>query len=176
MNPFTLISTKKVYENPWISVREDRVVRPGGKEGIFGVVDIAGWSHTVAIDKDNNIYLNREFCYGMNDYTYRLPWGGMSPWEAPLEAAKKELREEAGILADEWIDLWNMRPLTTVVDNIQYLFLAKNLTLTEQDTEEGEIVDIVSIPFLDAVKLVISGDIMDASTIIWILKAQKYLS
>ena len=59
-----------------------------------------------------------------------------------------------------------MRPLTTVVDNIQYLFLAKKLTQREQDTEEGEVVDIISTPFLDAVKLVMSGDIVDASTII----------
>jgi 8-oxo-dGTP pyrophosphatase MutT (NUDIX family) len=125
MSPFPLISTRHIYKNPWISVREDAVVRPDGQSGIFGVVTVQDGAHIVAIDTDDYIYLGREYCYGMRAYTYRLPGGGISVGETPLDAAKKELREEAGIVADTWIPIGSIYPLTTVTENIQYLYIAK---------------------------------------------------
>ena len=73
MNPFTLISTKKVYENPWISVREDTITKPNGKEGIFGIVTIQSGSNVVILDDEENIYLNREYSYGLGGYEYKIP-------------------------------------------------------------------------------------------------------
>lgn len=105
INPFTLISTKKVYENPWISVREDSVIRPGGKEGIFGIIDMKDGVTVIAVDKENNIITTNEFAYAIDDYSLEVVSGGMDDGENPLDCAKRELEEETGYRAKEWIDL-----------------------------------------------------------------------
>jgi hypothetical protein len=175
MNPFKIISTKKIYENPWISVREDGVIRPDGSSGIFGVVTANNWSHVVAIDSENQIILNREFCFGMNDFTFKIPWGWISKNESPLDAAKKELREEAWTIAETWIGLGSIYPLTTIMENIQYIFLAKNIKATHSEHENGEIIENIKIPFSQALEWVMEGKIVDASSVAGILKAQYHI-
>ena len=127
MNPFTLISTKKVYENPWISVREDRVVRPGGKEGIFGVVTMNHGVTVIAIDHDDNVITTDEFAYALEKNSFEVVSGGMDHDESPLECAKRELKEETGYEATEWIDLGYIDPFTSIIRSRNYIFLARDL-------------------------------------------------
>ena len=129
MNPFTLISTKKVYENPWISVREDRVVRPGGKEGIFGVVTMNDGVTVIAIDHDDNVITTDEFAYALEKNSLEVVSGGMDHDESPLECAKRELKEETGYEAHEWIDLGYIDPFTSIIRSRNYIFLARDLKL-----------------------------------------------
>ena len=127
MNPFTLISTKKVYENRWISVREDRVVRPGGKEGIFGVVTMNHGVTVIAIDHDDNVITTDEFAYALEKNSFEVVSGGMDHDESPLECAKRELKEETGYEATEWIDLGYIDPFTSIIRSRNYIFLARDL-------------------------------------------------
>jgi NUDIX domain len=94
MNPFTLISTKKIYENPWIYVREDTVIRPGGKNGIFGIVTMKDGVTVIAIDDEKNIVTTNEFAYALDRHSLELVSGGIDDGESPLECAKRELKEE----------------------------------------------------------------------------------
>lgn len=175
-NPFTLISTKKVYENPWISVREDAVLKPNGSEWIFGIVSIQTGANVIIIDESNNIYLNLEYSYGLGDYEHKLPWWGIDPWETPLEWAKREILEEVGIIAHEWISLGSFRPLTSVLDTVEHIFLARDIERGNTYHESGEVIKTVKIPYRDALEMVMKNEIIHASSIIAILKAQKYLS
>ncbi len=87
--PFTIVSSEIKYKNPWITVTEDQVVRPDGTEGIFGTVDYAPGLSIVAIDKNNDIYLAREYYYVLEQEGIQTPTGGIDEGETALEAAKK---------------------------------------------------------------------------------------
>ncbi len=175
INPFTLISTKKVYENPWISVREDSVIRPGGKEGIFGIIDMKDGVTVIAVDKENNIITTNEFAYAIDDYSLEVVSGGMDDGENPLDCAKRELEEETGYRAKEWIDLWYIDPFTSVIKSRNYIFLARGLQTTLAKPDEWEILNIWTLPYDEALKLALDSKISHWASVIAIIKSQKYL-
>ena len=104
-NPWTTLGSKIVYKNPWITVREDKVIRPDGKEGIYGVVDTRIATAVVALTPEQEVYLIGQYRYSMNEYTWELIEGGSDPGEDPKNTAIRELREEAGLVAGEFIQL-----------------------------------------------------------------------
>jgi hypothetical protein len=175
MNPFTLISTKKVYENPWISVREDSVIRPGWKDWIFGIVTMNNGCSVLAIDDDSNIFITTEYHYGISDYSVELISWWINPWESPLDCAKRELEEEAGIVASEWIDLWYIDPFTTVVNSKNYLFLARKLKNTKSNPDEWEVVNLSKLSYEDALRKALNSEITHWASVVSILKAEKYI-
>lgn len=174
-NPFRLIDSNEVYKNPWISVREDQVIRPGGSPGVFGVVTMRPGSTVLALDKDLNVFLTREYKYGVARETLELMSGGIDEGETPLEAAKRELREELNLEAKVWVDLGVVDPFTTVVSSPNYLFLAMELSAAVGVLDEGETLQIEKVPIADVVQMVESSKITHSASCILILKAEKYL-
>lgn len=173
--PYLIESTKSVYTNPWISVREDHVIRPDGKPGIFGIVTMIPGSSVVAIDSKNNIFLVKEYKYGVGRETLELVSGGLNPDEDPLVAAKRELAEEIGIEASQWTSLGVVDPFTTVVASPNYIFLAQNIKAAEYPPEEGEFIAPVLVPFKDAIQMVLNGEITHAASCVGILRAARIL-
>lgn len=174
-NPFTLISTKKIYENPWISVREDSVLKPNREKGVFWIIKIGYGAHTVILDEENNIYLNHEYAYGLWDYEYKIPGGGIDLWETPLEWAKREVLEEAWITATDWVALWSFRPMTVVLDTVEYIFLARNISHLKHNHEDSEVIVSHKIPFQKALDMVLNGEIVHSASVIAILKTARIL-
>lgn len=113
--PWIITNTKEVYRNPWISVREDSVIRPDGKDGIFGVVEMKPGVSVLPLDDDGNVYLTQEFHYAVERETIEAISGGIDDNEDIQDAAKRELKEETGIIAREWTDLGVIDPFTSVV-------------------------------------------------------------
>src|SRR4051812_47542052 len=113
-SPFELLSSREVYRNPWIAVREDRVVRPGGGKGIFGVITMVAGSSVLAVTVDAEALLVREFKYAIGRPSIEVVSGGIDKSETPLDAAKRELREELGCTASRWVELGRLDPFTTV--------------------------------------------------------------
>lgn len=174
-NPFKLISTTPVYKNPWITVREDKVIRPGGKQGIFGVIQAVSGSTVLPINHDGNVLLVKEYKYGISRVAVEAISGSLDEGETPLQAAKRELREEAGIQAEEWIALGSVDPLPTICESQNYLFLAKNLDYFDPHPDEGEIIETVTMPFTKALAMVKDGTITHAGSCVLILRAQDYV-
>ncbi|HSX30472.1 MAG TPA: NUDIX hydrolase [Candidatus Saccharimonadales bacterium] len=175
MNPFRLLRSKTIYKNPWISVREDTVIRPGGKEGVFGIVAMLPGSSVLAVDTDNNVLLMQEYKYAVERETLEVISGGIDKNETPLEAAKRELLEEAGVEAEKWVDLGSIDPFTTVVSSPNHLFLATGLTHLKPDPDEGEILQHIIVPYAQALKMVQNGEITHGASCTLILKAQIYI-
>src|SRR5581483_10744137 len=99
-NPWTALSGRLVYENPWIALREDQVVRPDGKPGIYGVVHFKSRAIGVLpVDDRGRIWLVGQYRYTLNRYSWEIPEGGGTFDESPEEAARRELREETGLVA-----------------------------------------------------------------------------
>src|SRR5690242_16608650 len=102
-NPWQTRSSRVVYENPWIKVREDKVIRPDGNPGIYGVVTLRPSVCVLALnDRDEGVLVG-QWRYTLGRYCWELPRGGSQPGENDMLAvAKRELAEEAGVLAGSW--------------------------------------------------------------------------
>ena len=163
------------YKNPWIEVNEDQVIRPDGKPGIFGIITITPGVSVLALDDQGFVYLTEEFRYAIGKKSIEAVSGGIDFGEQPLDAAKRELEEELGIHAEEWIDLGIVNPFTSVIHSPAHLFLARKLHFSETNREGTEIIKMVKITFTEAVNMVQSSDINHSPTSVLILKAKNYL-
>jgi 8-oxo-dGTP pyrophosphatase MutT (NUDIX family) len=173
--PWTVNKHSSVYKNPWTEVFHDDVIRPDGKPGIFGYVKIKPGVSFLPIDDEGNIYLIEEFYYAMNKQTILVACGGREPNEKPLESAMRELHEELGIEAEEWVHLGAVDPMSPLIDSPQDLFLARKLSFHNHHREGTEVIKPIKIKMTDAVKMVMDGKITDNQSSVCILKAQEYL-
>jgi ADP-ribose pyrophosphatase len=101
--------------------------------------------------------------------------GGIDKNETALAAAKRELLEEVGVEAKDWVELGSIDPFTTVVSSPNYLFLATGLAHFDPKPNEGEILQRITVPFKKALQMVQSGEITHAASCVLILKAQAYI-
>lgn len=173
--PWKIKSSKIVYQNRWISVREDRVARPDGKPGIFGVVTMLPGSSVIPIDNKGNVYLTKEYHYGVDRVTVEAISGGIERGENKLSTAKRELKEETGFSAKKWIYLGAVDPFTTVVHSPNYMYLAENLSRGKSHQEETEKIRVIKIPLKKALQWVKKSKITHSATCVALLKIQSYL-
>ncbi len=173
--PFVIQSSATIYSSPWLSLREDQVIRPGGHPGRFAIVTMRAGSSVVAIDGQDRILLAREHKYAVEHETLELVSGGIDDSESALEAAQRELREEAGVSATQWTPLGVIDPFTTSVSSPNHLFMARDLRDSTASPDEGEVVTIVRIPFDDAIDMVLRSEITHGASCVAILKAARHL-
>ncbi len=169
---YSIKSTKQVYKNPWIEVREDAVIGPDGKDGIFGVVTMVPGLSVVPLDDEGNIYMIEQYKYGVDRDVIELPTGGVDAGETDLVAAQRELLEETGFVADEWIPLGVVDPFTTVIVSPAHLFLARNLKEKGKPEDQTK---IIKIPFATAIQWIMENKITHAQTCVAIFKVAEYL-
>lgn len=173
--PYEVLSSRNVYENPWLSVREDQVIRPGGKQGYFGIIEMKAGATVLALTPENEVYLVSEYKYGIERDSIELMSGALERDETPLGAARRELKEELGLEADEWIDLGVVDPFTTAVRSPNYMFLAKGVHEGDQKPDEGEVLEILKTPFAEVIDMVMRSEITHSASCVLILKADRYL-
>ncbi len=173
--PWTIRESKPVYRNPFIEVVEDRVVRPDGQPGSYGTVVMKPGVAVLPVDEDGMAYLTREFRYAIGRESIEVAGGGIDEGESPLEAARRESREELGVEASEWVDLGRIDPFTAVVNSPAYLFLARRLSFTRVEREGTEVMEVRKVPFDEAVCMVMDGTITHGPSCVLILKASRVL-
>jgi 8-oxo-dGTP pyrophosphatase MutT (NUDIX family) len=166
-NPWKTLSSKTVYENAWIKVREDAVVCPDGSKGIYGVVETRIATGVVAMTPENEIFLVGQYRYPLDSYSWEIIEGGSDPQESPLQAAKRELKEEAGIVASQWEQLGGVVHLSNCHSSEEgYIFLAKDLEFFEAEPDATEILKIKKLPLSEALEMLDSGVITDGMSVI----------
>lgn len=165
-----------VYENPFMKIREDRVIRPDGKEGLYGVVDTRYATGVVALTESQEIFLVGQYRYPTDMYSWEIIEGGSDPGESPLEAIKRELVEEAGLTAERWTQLGPEFHLSNCITSERaYVFLAENLKDVGAAPEGTEVLQLKKVPFAEALEMVRTGEIVDALSIVGIYRAESYL-
>lgn len=173
--PWTVEESTQVYRNPFIEVVEDRVIRPDGRPGTYGTVRMKEGVAVLPIDDDGVAYLTREFRYAVSRDSIEVAGGGIDEGESPLEAARREAREELGVEASEWVNLGVIDPFTAVVRSPAHLFLARGLAFTDTDHEGTESIEVVKVPFDEAVRHVMEGRITHGPSCVLILKAARVM-
>jgi 8-oxo-dGTP pyrophosphatase MutT (NUDIX family) len=172
-NPWKTLSSKSVYENPWIQLTEFDVVNPGGGLGIYGKVHFKNRAVGVMVlDAQRNTYLVGQFRYTLDEYSWEIPEGGGPIGLDPLDSAKRELLEETGLVAQNWDLLLEMHLSNSVSDELAILYLATELTQFESEPEETEQLQIKKLPFEEAYQMVMDGKIKDSMSIAAIQKTK----
>lgn len=171
-NPWKTVSQRLVHENPWFRVREDDVIRPDSKPGKYFVVETRIATGVVALTAKHEIYLVGQYRYPVDEYSWEIPEGGTEMGEDALSAAKRELREEAGLLAKNWQPLGDEFHLTNCISSeVGQLFLAQDLEQVASEPDATEILQVRCLPFQEALKMVTKGEIKDSITIIALYRA-----
>ena len=158
-------------------MREDQVIQPDGQPGIYGVVETKKAIAVVAINDRQEIYLVGQFRYPVNSYSWEVIEGGCEKGESLLETAKRELREEAGLLAADWQQLGHEIYLSNCFsDEIGIIYLARDLQETSSAPEATEILQIKKIPLAEAYQKLAAGEFQDSLTIIALYRLQAFLA
>jgi 8-oxo-dGTP pyrophosphatase MutT (NUDIX family) len=165
-NPWKRKNSKLVYENPWIRVNHDEVIDPGGQDGIYGRVQFKHYAVGIlAIDKQQNIYLVGQYRYAIDAYSWEIPEGGCQLNQDPLEAAKRELKEETGIVAKSWQVLQKLHASNSVTDELALIYLAQDLSFEEAEPESCEDLRLKKIKITEALAWVFDRKITDAISV-----------
>ena len=166
-NPWRTLSTKPIYDNAWINVREDKVIQPDGSDGIYGVVTFKNKAIGVLpIDDEGFTYLVGQFRYPLGEYSWEIPEGGGPHHEEPLEAARRELVEETGLVAGRWEYLARAHLSNSVSDEEALLYVATELTQQEAHPDGTEKLSVRRLPFQEALDMVARGEITDSMSVI----------
>ncbi len=170
--PWTTLSQRIAYENPWIRVREDKFVRPDGEVGLYGVVEIRPSIGVVAVNQNREIVLVGQYRYTLRRYTWEIPRGGSSEGETDMLAvAQRELREETGVEAARWDSLGTVDVCNGVTTDVQHLYLARELTLKEAEPDPEEELSIRWVKLEEGVRMAMEGGITEVCSLAAILKA-----
>jgi 8-oxo-dGTP pyrophosphatase MutT (NUDIX family) len=174
--PWVVRGTTVRYKSARVEINEDKVLRPDGVEGTFTVVQLRPGVSVLAIDSDNTVYLTREYRYAIERESLEVVSGAIDGDETPQDAARRELKEELGIVAEKWIDFGTVHPLTSQLHAPARLFVGRQLSFFEPQPDMCEVIETVKMKLHDAVKLVMESVITHAPSGVLILKANHWLN
>jgi len=171
---WTIKKTKKIFFNDYFKVFQDDVVRPNGKDGKYATIEFVPGVSVLPIDDENFVFLTKQFRYVAGKDTLEVVAGGVED-ETPLAAAKREVKEELGITAKEFIKLGTIQLDNSIIKSETTQFIARSLTFGETDGDAAEEMNVVKIKFKEAVEKVLNGEITHAPSCVLILKAERFL-
>ncbi len=172
-NSWVSLSSEVKYDNPWIELTEYQVLNPSGNKGIYGVVRFKNLAIGVLpLDEDRNTWLVGQWRFPLKAYSWEIPEGGGPLGIDPLDSAKRELKEETGLIAKKYTELGRIHTSNSVCDESGILYLAQDLELTESEPEENEDLVVKKLPFEEAYRMVMDGRITDSLSMTAILKAK----
>lgn len=175
-NPWQVLAAVEKYDNPWINVTQYDVINPGGGKGIYGKIHFKNIAvGVIPIDENGNTYLVGQYRFVLSAYSWEIPEGGCPEGADPLAAAKRELLEETGLVANEWKELMKMQLSNSVSDELAIVYLATQLRQDKAEPEETEQLKIRKLPFETLYQMVEAGTIMDSITVAAVLKTKLLL-
>lgn len=173
-NPWKILDSEVKYENNWIQVVHQNVINPSGGKGVYGTVNFKNIAvGVVPIDKDGNTWLVGQYRFPLNEYSWEIPEGGCPDGEEVMETAKRELKEETGLIAQNWSLISKLHTSNSVCNEVAYIFLAEEITQSESQPEDTEQLQVKKVPLKEALELVLADKITDSMSVAGILKVAR---
>ena len=167
---------RSVYRNPWIHLEHHEVLRPDGKPGIYGVVHFAHFAvGVVPVDSAGNTWLVGQHRYPLDVFSWEIPEGGAAPGEDPLAAIKRELSEEAGLTADEWVELGNLHTSNSVCNESGRVYLARGIHEGIAHPDGDEQLQVRKLPLTEALAMAADGRITDCISVVGLYRAREWM-
>jgi len=165
------IKREEIYDGAVLHVVKDTIELPNGKQGIREFCLHVGAVCILPLLPDGSVIMERQFRYAHNRVFFEIPAGKLdSKDEDPLEAAKRELREETGATAGKITFLGELDTSPALLDEKIHMYLAEDLTFGDRDLDDDEFLDVERVPLADLYQMVMKGEIKDAKTQIAVLK------
>lgn len=172
-NSWKTINSEVKFETPWITVTKHEVINPAGNPGVYGVVTFKNLAIGVLpLDQNYNTWLVGQWRYPLKKYSWEIPEGGGALDIEPLISAKRELKEETGIVAKKYTEIANMHTSNSATTEYAILFVAQELEFQEAEPEESEDLQLKKLPFSEAYEMVMNGSITDSLSMVAILKTK----
>jgi 8-oxo-dGTP pyrophosphatase MutT (NUDIX family) len=169
--PWVRGETRVVYENPWIRVTEHQATAPTGSPALYGLVGFKNLALAILpIHDDGSITLVGQARFPAQDYSWELPEGGGPLGVDPLESARRELREEAGLEAADWRPILEAQLSNSVTDERAIGYLATGLTPVDAEPDETELIALARVPFREALDAALAGHMKDMLTVAMLLR------
>ncbi len=164
-NPWTTLSKALMYENSWIRLEEHQVLTPSGNPGIYGAVHFKNQAVGVVPYQDGNIWMVGQYRYVLDRFSWEIPEGGGPEGEDPLDAAKRELQEETGLVAAKYEKLLELHLSNSVSDEWGIVYLATDLTQLQANPEDTEELHLKTMTIEELYEEVEQGEITDSLTV-----------
>lgn len=172
-NPWTTLSRRPIYDNPWLTLEEHDVRTPGGSRGIYGVVRPKGLAiGVVPVDAAGFTWLVGQWRYPLDAYSWEIPEGGGRKDVPPLEEARRELAEETGLRAGRWHELLRLHLSNSLSDEAAVIYLCWDLTAGEAAPEDTEDLALRRVPLAEAFRMAGDGEITDAMAVAALLRLE----
>ena len=171
--PWRTTSTRPVYRNRWIDVREDMVELPDGHTTVYGVVECSECVGVLPFLDRDTVLLVGQYRYVARDFFWEIPTGGQHAGETILEAAQRELAEEAGHEAGRLLKLCDFHTSKSILREVAHLYLAEDLRPAPRPADHTEFIERRAFPFAEVLAMVARGEIKDAMTIVAVLHAAR---
>ena len=173
--PWKTLSSRPIYSNRWLSLREDQVALPDGSTGIYGVVTCGDCVGVLPFIDPETVLLIKQYRYVAKRVTWEMPTGGVHPGESIEEAAQRELGEEIGYWAGRLTWVSSYHTSKSVMDETGHLFIGADLAELKLDSDETEFIEVQPFPFEKVVKMVLASEIFDSMTVIAVLHAARIM-
>lgn len=171
------LTSEEIFDGHVLHVYKDIVKLPNEKEATREVIRHVGAVGIIPMTDDGKVIIERQYRYPLDQVITEIPAGKLdSKAEDRLDAAKRELQEETGITADEWIDLGVYYPAAAYTDEKITIYLAKGLHFGEQKLDDDEFLNIEAVPLEALVDAVMKGEITDGKTQVAVLKIARMLN
>ncbi len=175
-NPWITVASTEVYDNDWITVCHNDVVRPDGESGIYGMVHFKNRAVAVVpLDRHDQTWLVGQYRYTTQSYSWEVPEGGVPDGENLIAGALRELREETGLVANTLVALGSFFLSNSVTDEIGHVFVATDLIEGDAEPEGTEQLQVKKVSLAKALSMVDDGTIEDAFSVSALLKVDRWL-
>jgi len=172
--PWKTLTSRPIYANKWMRLREDIAELPDGRTTIYGVVMFGSCVGVLPFLDDDRVLMVRQYRYVQGENgRWEMPTGGVRPDETPEQAAQRELQEEAGYSARrlEWVSSYYTSK--SICDETAHLYLGYDLTPAALPPDETEFLEIATMPFATVLDMVLQSEIRDGMTVIAVLHAAR---
>lgn len=171
--PWRRLSGREVYRNPWLRLEEHVVALPNGHETLYGVVRCRPCVGMLPFVDADHVLLVGQWRYVIGRATWEIPTGALHEGEPPADGAQRELAEEVGRRAGRLVRLTGFDSSKSILEEHAHLYACFDLEVAEATPDDTELLIVRTVPFAEALDLVLSGEIVDAMSVIAILWADR---